>query len=259
MADRADGGPASLRAVHRIRPAYEQVADQIRALIVEGDLTPGDRLPSEGEVASAFGVSRGTVREAIRILTAANLLYSVRGAHGGTFVTRTDPSVLRDHLETGLGILSGTDAISLDELLDTRMLLEVPAARLAAQRRTDEQLVALREAVEAAPPDADVRYQHHRRFHTELLEASGNRLLQLVTAPVFGVIRSRFVIPPSRRKIWGEIEADHEEILGLVEAGDGDGAAEAMRRHLVRLNAFYQSMGPRPQAPARRGPIFPVR
>ncbi|WP_183091684.1 FadR/GntR family transcriptional regulator [Streptomyces radicis] len=245
--------------MHRIRPAYEQVADQIRELIVEGELVPGDRLPNEGDVASAFGVSRGTVREAIRILTAANLLYSVRGAHGGTFVTRTDPSVLREHLETGLGILSGSDAISLDELLDTRMLLEVPTARLAAERRTEEHLVSLREAVAAEPPGSNVRYQYHRRFHTELLEASGNRLLQLVTVPVFGVIRSRFVIPPSRRKFWNEIESDHEEILALVEAADGEGAADAMRRHLVRLNAFYQSLGTSALPQPRRTRPFPVR
>lgn len=239
---------ASLDSVSRIRPAYEQVADQLRQLIVQGDLSPGDRLPSEGDVATAFGVSRGTVREALRVLASANLLYSVRGATGGTFVAQSDPTAISEYLETGLGLLSGTEAISLDELLEARELLEVPATQLAAERRTEQHLVDLHRAVEAERAETGVRFHHHRRFHVLVLEASGNSLLQMMTVPVFGVIRSQFVIQPSERELWAGIDGDHVEILRLIEDGDGDGAAQAMQNHLVRLNAVYRSMGPRPSA-----------
>lgn len=243
--DGATTGRATL-PVDRIRPAYEQIAGQLRALIVQGALAPGDRLPVETEMAAAFGVSRGTVREALRLLSARNLIYSTRGATGGCFVAPTDPAAISEYLETGIGLLSGNNSVGLDELLEARQLLEVPAARLAAQRRSPEHLDEIRTALrsEMAETESGVRHHHHRRFHVMVLAAAGNRLLEVMTLPIFGVIRTRFVIEPQGSEappldFWRGVDADHEEILDAITAGDSEAAGTAMLEHLLRLNATY--------------------
>lgn len=149
--------------VGRLRPAYEQVAAQISDLILQGALAPGERLPAESELAATFGVSRGTVREALRALASRNLVHAVRGANGGTFVGRSDPAALSEYLQTGVGLLSGT-AIKVKELLEARQHLEVPAARLAAERRPEADMTELRAPlrVESAPVEGSPRFQHHR-------------------------------------------------------------------------------------------------
>src|SRR5689334_9698910 len=100
-------------AVDRILPAYEQVAAQLRAQIVAGSLSPGSRLPAEGELASMFGVSRSTVREALRLLTSQGLAVTKRGVAGGTFVASVEPAQLIAYLETVLRMFSGSQALSL--------------------------------------------------------------------------------------------------------------------------------------------------
>lgn len=153
-------------AVSRIRPAYEQVAAQISDLILQGALVPGERLPAESELATTFGVSRGTVREALRALASRDLVHAVRGANGGTFVGRSDPSALSEYLQTGIGRLSGTDAITVEELSRQDNFSRCPAARLAAERRTEADVTKLRAAlrVESAPVEGSPRFQHHRQL-----------------------------------------------------------------------------------------------
>lgn len=229
--------------VSRIQPVYQQVADQLCELIVEGNLSPGDRLPKEVDLAAAFGVSRGTVREALRVVASRNLIYATRGASGGTFVAEGDAAALTQYLETGIGLLSGNESISLDELLESRQLLEVPATRLAAERRTNQHLEALRVSLDAESQEVETgtRYYHHRRFHALVLAASGNRLIEVMTLPVFGVIRSRFVAHQSE-EFWSEVDDDHVAILDHITAGDGDRAAAAMQEHLLRLNVRYRAL-----------------
>jgi len=233
--------------VNRIQPAYQQVADQLRQLIVSGTLSPGDRLPVEGEMSSAFGVSRSTVREALRLLSSQGLIHTVRGVTGGTFVSESDPAAISAYLETSLGRLSGNQNITADELLEARHLLEVPAARLAAQRRSQSQIDAMRRAIEEeqAETERGARFQHHQHFHVALLEAAGNRLLGVMTVPVFRVIRSRFLRDEPRATFWHEVDSDHQDILDCVVAGDADGAARRMDEHLSRLRATYETDDPR--------------
>jgi GntR family transcriptional regulator, transcriptional repressor for pyruvate dehydrogenase complex len=227
--------------VSRIRPAYQQVADQLREFIVSGALSPGDRLPVEAELASVFGVSRSTIREALRLLSSRGLIHTVRGVAGGTFVGDADRGTISDFLETSIGLLSGNQGITADELLEARDLLEVPAARLAAQRRSNEHLASMRTAIahEKAETERGLRFEHHQRFHSVLLDAAGNRLLDLMTVPIFRVIRSRFLQDQPSRKFWTQVDDDHTEILRCIEAGDSDGAATQMHAHLGRLRSTY--------------------
>lgn len=228
--------------VSRIKPAYEQVANQLRDLIVSGRLVPGDRLPVEAKLSATFGVSRSTVREALRSLTAQNLVYTSRGVTGGTFVADTTPGLLSSYLETGLSLLSGMDAITAEELLEARELFEVPATRLAAERRTQVHIDNMRAAIEreSGAPGRGAKFERNTHFHTIVLDAAGNKLVEVMTVPIFGVIHSRFLRDDVPAGFWGQVDKDHLAILGHIEAGDGDAAAEAMRVHLTRLRETYQ-------------------
>ena len=223
--------------ISRIRPAYHQIAEQIRSLILRGTLQPGEQLPSEEQMASRFGVSRNTTREALRMLTSQGLVRTSRGVSGGTFVALPDPSILQSHIETGLGLMSGSNQLSRDELFETRVILEIPAARLAAERRTESDIERLRAAhrhVEAGTAVTE-RADGSADFHQAVLDASGNRLLSMITPPVWRVLAHCAIERGGVRHIWHDIDADHAAILHHIEQGHADEAAEAMHVHLVRL------------------------
>ncbi|MFS3126876.1 FadR/GntR family transcriptional regulator [Nocardioides sp. Bht2] len=225
----------------RVRPAYQQVADQLRELILSGSLTSGDRLPPEAELAATFGVSRSTVREALRVLASRDLIHTTRGTTGGTFVSEVQPGKVSDYLETSIGLLSGSAGVTVTEMLETREVLEVPAARLAALRRGDEHLVAMREAIERETSSRGRagRFTEHRSFHQAIVEASGNGLLAIVTEPVYRVLQNKFLSPDVPDSFWAGVDHDHEEILAAIEAGDADRAAAAMQEHLTGLRGAY--------------------
>lgn len=251
--------PSPGLAIKRIRPAYEQVAEQLRALVLGGTVAPGDRLPVEGDLSAEFGVSRSTIREAIRLLSSQSLVYTVRGPAGGTFVSAADPDSVRDYLETSIGLLSGNEGISVGDLLEVREVLEVPAARLAAQRRTDEHLALMRDAIEREKQRSDrgERFELNHQFHAQVLAAAGNPLLTVVTDPVYRVIQTRFLKDESR-PFYNRVHDEHVALLGFIERGDGDGAAQAMHEHLVQLRDTYGRPADSDAAPPA-GPANPVR
>jgi len=230
-------------AVDRVRPAYQQVAEQLMARILDGSLGAGDRLPSEGELSAAFGVSRSTTREALRVLASRDLIKTVRGTTGGSFVARVDAAQVSEYLETSLGLMSGSAAVSLDQMLEARELLEIPAARLAATRRTEQQLDDLGVAIENEQRlrDRGEKFREHRHFHSIVLEASGNGLLKLMNDPVFAVLRAQFWRPEMPTEYWAGVDHDHQEIRQLLEARDVEGVTIAMRDHLVRIRPAYRA------------------
>lgn len=232
--------PADTLRVNRIEPAYRQVADQLRTLILRGELQLGERLPTEPELSTTFGVSRSTVREALRILASQNLISSKRGITGGTFVSRPEPHVISGYLKASLGLLSDDD-VGLEEFLEAREILEVPVARLAAERRTQRQVELMRASI--AQSEADVgmgqHYEGNINFHAVLIEAAHNPLLELMVGPIFEVLRTRFLrdrVPPN---FWQEVAFDHRALVDAIERRDPQAAAEASREHLRKLRPAY--------------------
>lgn len=228
--------------VSKVLPAYEQVAEQLRQLIIKGELAPGDRLPVEGDLCAVFGVSRSTIREAIRALTARDMVHTVRGTTGGTFVSKTDPLKVSQYLETSIGLMSSAEDIGVAEILEARELVEVPSARFACSRATPDQIEALRESVErgAASTGRDLKFRENRGFHGLIVEASSNVLLQIMNDSVFNVLQAKFLRPGVSPDLWRDIDADHVGILEHIAAGDADGAGRAMKGHLKRLRTLYQ-------------------
>src|SRR6478735_802137 len=130
--------------------ASEQIAWQIRRHLEEQHLQPGDRIGTELELADQFGVSRPTLREALRLLSASQLIRVGRGRAGGIFVACTPSEGASRNLSDSIALMLAAQSLSLDELLDARLSLEVPIAGRAAVNADGDVVAALDEAIVAA-------------------------------------------------------------------------------------------------------------
>jgi GntR family transcriptional regulator, transcriptional repressor for pyruvate dehydrogenase complex len=234
------GGDDGLR-VKRVRRAYEQVADQLRDLIISGTLSVGDRLPTEAELCERFQTSRSTIREALRLLSSQSLITTQVGATGGSSVAHPQITEISDFLNTTLSLLAGTSELSVREFLEARQLLEVPAARMATQARGAELADTLKNfaptRLDKLPPQEIFRL--NRQFHLTIVESSGNRLLRLMAEPLFSVMQNRFLRDRAHAGTWEDVERDHQHIIEMVQSGDADAVEEAMRKHLGNLEPLY--------------------
>ncbi|MFY9331109.1 MAG: FCD domain-containing protein [Candidatus Nanopelagicales bacterium] len=215
---------------------YQRLADDVRDRIVSGRLAPGDRL-IEADLAEEYHVSRGTVREAIRLLASQRLVETVRGRSGGTFIARVAPESIAAYLDTTVGALLTQDDVALSDLVEVRQLIEPFAASLAASRsdaRTIEELVDLQ--AHANAPDRD---EMNWAWHRAILRLSGNPLLPALAMPVYNVLSTRFDRRQAKRGQWQRIEREHAEISHLIGVRDPKGAEEAMREHLQVVHLAY--------------------
>ncbi len=215
----------------RREPLAAEVARRLVDYLLSGGVEPGARMPSERQLAEAFGVGRSAVREAIAALTLIGLI-EVR--HGdGTYLKRPDSPLLPQVVEWGL-LLGEKRTI---DLVEARQLIEVDIAGLAAQRRSEEGLADLTRilsrmewesrdgTVSAAFVDADVE------FHLRLAEAAGNTALRDVLTSIQALLRAWIgrVIAEGYRDIS---YAEHVPILEAVHAQDERGARQAMDAHM---------------------------
>lgn len=200
----------------------------LRARILDGDWPVNGRIPRESELMEAIGVGKSTVREAVRSLAAMGMLETVRGV--GTFVRSRTPvsAVLSD----------AVGGHELADVLSLRRALEVEAARLAAARRTELQLAALRRAVDLDrhPAEHD-RVQRGRtpgEFHQLVFDAAGSPLLSGLYAGVLATVRAAVAGGRVSRAGAAERQADHEALLEAISLGDQNAAGELMAEHVDR-------------------------
>lgn len=162
------------------RRTFEDVVVQIREQIARGGLQEGDKLPPERQLADALGVSRNTVREALRALEYAGLLTLRPGSGGGAFVSNGGANTIR----IALNDLLQLGSLSTVDLIEARMVLGREVARLACLRCTQEDLLALEqnvEALRAATKDSKLRVTLSVEFHRLLAKATGNPVLIIMT------------------------------------------------------------------------------
>ena len=222
--------------------AYERIAERLRERVIVGDLQPGERLPNESALATDFGVSRATVREALRVLAAQNLIRTAKGAGGGSYVTLPSVDGVSAFVQSSITMLADADNVTLEELLEARELLEVPAARLAAQRRSEEELERLREAI----PDEPLRlgkerqFVYNQDFHLAVIDGSRNALLTIAAAPVFAVLQRNLARSKLGIRFHRTINEHHRGIAAAIEAGDVDQAGDEMYGHLEWLRPYYE-------------------
>lgn len=214
-------------------PAYQQLADELRAEITSGRLQPGERLPPEPELCVKIGVSRSTVREALRLLASQHLIVTTRGVTGGSFVAHPDAEQLADGLSTGFALLTHSAAVGLADLLELRRALEIPAAGLAAIRRDEGHLTELRSALfDPTIDDFATMLAAHAVFHKAIAKASGNPLFELVGRPIYQASYGEDVIGTLPDDYWFRIDVDHRAIIDCLTVRDADGATRAAAAHL---------------------------
>src|SRR3954447_16839122 len=201
---------------------YEVVAERLRQRVVHGELPPGSRLPNEATLAVDFGVSRATVREALRVLAAQNLIRTSKGAGGGSYVTLPSVNGVSDFVESSITMLSDADDVTLAELLEARELLEVPAARLAALRRADEELERLRESIPDEPLrlGAQRQFVYNKDFHQIVIDGRRNSLLAIAVQPGFAGLQRNLARSKLGVRFPRTINEHHRLIASAIEAGD---------------------------------------
>jgi GntR family transcriptional regulator, transcriptional repressor for pyruvate dehydrogenase complex len=147
-------------------------------------------------------------------------------------------------LATSILLLSGASELSVEELIEARSLLEVPAAGLAARRRTEQHLEALNHAVEIeyAVIEAQKPQQERLTYHQGLVDASENKLLAMLTRPIFTALHTQFISHPMSRKQLSVIAVEHRAINDCIARQDEEGAREAMTAHLKFLAHFYSEV-----------------
>lgn len=214
---------------------YEQVAERIRAAILDRSLSSESGLPSERELAAQFGVSRTTVREALRHLQAQGLL----SASGRTSPMRpADPEAALSRFREALGLVVQLNSISLSDLVELRLAIETAALVRAAQSPVAEHIEEARQALEAMeqpalkPPDF---YEADAAFHAALVAASGNDALRLVMLAVKDNIRMKLddaMRGRSFAKIRPKVLEEHRSLLAAVESGKVKVVSALLRAHL---------------------------
>src|SRR4051794_35171403 len=174
------------------RSVSEQVAEAIRAYMQSEGLGPGDRLGREEDLARQFGVSRPTLREALRLLSSSHLVRASKGPGGGIFVAATPEEGIGRTVSASVASMLEAQSITIDELLETRMLFEVPLAGLPARRAPEEEvppLHALRAGGESRPDDAKLVGSVDEPLPRQISVIAGNRLAAAFNAWVVEVLQ----------------------------------------------------------------------
>lgn len=236
---RENSPTATFRPIHSMR-AFEEVAAQIREELAKGRLKIGDRLPSERALSEQFGVSRNTLREALRSLEHAGLVRLQKGASGGAFITEGSSEAII----TGMLDLYHVGSIQSTHLTEARIWLESIIVREACQRATPEDLRELHQNIKDAEKtieqrDYSRRAEVHMNFHRILARMTGNPIMVIVMDGVLSVLRhyiesigeyeNAFVLPSRKR------------FMKFMEVHDAEGAVAEMESSLKRLQRSYLS------------------
>lgn len=212
---------------------------KIRELIISGELQPGDQLPQESVLADELGISRNSMREAVRVLEQMRVLNVRHGS--GTYVSSLEPALLLDGISFAVEMMRDH---TLREVIEVRQLLEPAATRLAVQRMTPAHLAEIREAYELHSKQTSIEelVQCDLQFHTAIIRAANNETL----ASILDGLSSKTV----RLRIWGGIVSDnavdltidhHLQILKAIEAGDAHLAEAAALVHVTHARGWLDS------------------
>lgn len=218
----------------------ETVAREILRTISSRDLPPGSTLPSEAEMLAEYGISRGSLREALRILEIHGVIAMKAGPKGGPIVLEADPA---DFGKTAM-LYFETNKVTFAELADARLHLEPLIARMAAKNRTAEQARQLAAMAESfAPCTGEQAIGESIDFHNFVAYLSGNRVFALL-ASSFRAIIDPYMHAPVSPEIYASIVKIHTKIANAIIDGDGDAAEAAMRRHMAKTVEDFSARHP---------------
>ncbi len=219
------------------RRMYEDILSQISKLMVEGNLSPGDKLMGEREMAEALGVSRTTLREALRTLELFGLVEIKHGE--GTFIKNHH----LNHIITPLALALSVEPNSIDEIWETRTYLEVDCAGLAAERITNEYLEQLADVIDELKSevnDSSIYCRADLRFHNIIAQASQNsfmaRLIQTFSRYIYEMMERFFQDSNFLKQSLDE----HIKIYESIKERNVQNARASMKEHLFAGLAAYR-------------------
>lgn len=230
----ASGDKGDLLSRVSIGRISEVIVDQVRLLIRQGQLTAGDRLPSERELCERFGVSRVTVREALRVLEANGLVEIRVGARGGAFVTAPSSRLVGE----GIADLITLASLTAVEVTEARMVFELGIVPLVCDRATAEDIDALYEICDrssAALQDDEYPLELSAEWHTRYAQAAHNRAVAMLVESLHGPLvlsleRAREAAPLHGRHGVEE----HRALVDAIAARNVQKATRLMSTHLTR-------------------------
>jgi DNA-binding FadR family transcriptional regulator len=222
-----------------LREKPQKIADELRAMIVSGKLSEGDSLGREPELVERFGVSRPSLREALRILEAEGLITVVRGVYGGVVVHEPDH---RMTARTASLVLRARN-VSLADVFEARAELEPLAAKAIASRRSRRAAVAelsgLIDKEDASVEDPECFRVANAEFHEHLVALGGNQTLSIVAEMLNEVVVRAVEAVSKTDDVVGSLSTRRRELrsqrrlVELLEAGDAAGAEEHWRAHMA--------------------------
>jgi GntR family transcriptional repressor for pyruvate dehydrogenase complex len=226
----------------------EKIADRLLSLIKEKQLKPGDRLPPERELAVTMGVSRPSLREALRALSIMRIVENRQGS--GTYITSLQPETLVEHLDF---IIALNDQSFLD-LFQARKILEVGLVSIAAQTIREDELGALQNCLDRTAKeidDAEAFLRSDLELHQHIMDAARNQILALFMKSINNLnIASRRRTGESR-KVREQTLKDHRLILSALRTHNPQLAGQAMRDHLDHVEQHLKEMSLDPEREER--------
>ena len=238
---RRESAEALLRSPRSSSNAFEVTVERLGSAIKMGLFSPGEQLHTERELCELIGVSRTTVREAIRVLTVQGIVEVRRGRSGGTFVCGqlTSPSVkeLRKRVQR--------QGASLIEILDHRLVVETGIAELAAQRtpvELHERLVELAERMHDAEDDFSRYRTMDTQFHFLIARATGVGRLSMVLAEIHAELSDLMTMVPHSREACMHSTEQHERIAKAISDGNENRARNEMREHVLATSSFLKGL-----------------
>lgn len=224
----------------RRKRLYEDVVEQIESAIALGDLRPGDFLPAERDLCENFGVSRTAIREALFALAQKGLI-DLENGRRARVVEPTAEKMIDDLAGPAKFILSRPDR--LRQLQEARMLFEGFLARLAAEKATDEQIDAIRAALEANKAkigDNEGFVETNIAFHLEIARVAGNVFLDSLHTAVQSWLEEHRRVAIRSNGAAERAFARHQQVFDGIAAHDPDAAEAAMRAHLQEsIDAYW--------------------
>jgi DNA-binding FadR family transcriptional regulator len=229
---RSSGEESRLIAPIKKTRVAEEVADRIRVLMLDGTFPPGQPLPSERHLAERFGVSRGSIRDALRTLETIGLLETRHGQ--GTFPLELSV----DRLVAPLASVMAYRADLQEELLDVRRMFEPAVARAAALRATDEDVADLERILETQRQKLKTGQSaitEDTAFHAVLARATRNRVVMSIMATLNDLLVESRTHSLEQKGRPARSIAGHEAVVAALRRHDPDGAAHAMSTHINQI------------------------
>ena len=229
-------------ALNSDRELSVQIAEAIRASIIAGDLISDARLPSESDLADSYGVSRPTVREALKRLAAQNLIRTQRGATGGAFVNRLTFEDAYPQQITTSTLLISMNAVDFETACEARFTLERACAQLAALRKQPDHLAQMRAEItrQGEPGLSDEAFcASDVAFHRALVDAAGNPVLSYQLAGAVEAMQPLMNMITFSARSREEIIRLHRQIIDAMETSDG----AQVDRLLGELAGYTSTLG----------------